>query len=191
VEKELFIATTTALRSVAGTLDGSVTEHGADADLDRLERALEQSVTALRHMDIGAPDYSDAVDVSFHARTLGFGARTAALQAMAVTGRTDVAESSYAARELLNARPGVGILSAIGGVTLGHASLRSVWFLNSMRGAVGLAAATAVADLSGCSTPSGWCSARCRCFGPARHPRVRRLCARSREPSPDSSSARC
>ncbi|WP_216898907.1 FUSC family protein, partial [Nocardia alni] len=149
VEKELFVAATIALRDVAGMVEGSVDCSRSEADLDRLERALEQSVTALRHMDTGTSDYADAVDVSFHARTIGFGARTAILQAMAVVGRTEVDESSYATTALPPARRGLGILAAVGGITLGHASLRSVWFLNSMRGAVGLAAATAVADLSG------------------------------------------
>ncbi len=149
VERELFVAATIALRDVAGIVDGSVDCSRSEADLDRLERALDQSVTALRHMDTGTSDYADAVDVSFHARTIGFGARTAILQAMAVIGRTEVDESAYATTALPPARRGLGILAAVGGITLGHASLRSVWFLNSMRGAVGLAAATAVADLSG------------------------------------------
>jgi uncharacterized membrane protein YccC len=39
-------------------------------------------------------------------------------------------------------------LSTYVGVAIRHATLRSVWFINSMRGAVALAAAVAVADLS-------------------------------------------
>jgi len=150
VEKELFVTTASMLRDVAGLLDGSGSDLRCGADLDRLDRALEQSVTALRHMNTAAPDYADAVDVSFHARTIGFGARTAAFQALTAAGQIDgMDESATTAAELPSPWRRLGILSAVGGVTLGHASLRSVWFLNSMRGAVGLAAATAVADLSG------------------------------------------
>lgn len=150
VEKELFVTMATVLRDVAGLLDGSGSGLRSAADLHQLERVMDESVTMLRHMDIGRPDYADAVDISFHARTIGFGARTAALQSLTVAGLADYAvESPSAADELPAPRHRFGILSAVGGVTLGHASLRSVWFLNAMRGALGLAAATAVADLSG------------------------------------------
>ncbi|MGF6880547.1 putative membrane protein YccC [Nocardia sp. GAS34] len=150
VEQALFVTTATVLREVAGLLDGSGDGPRVTADLERLERALDESVTTLRHMDIGRPDYADAVDISFHARTIGLGARTAALQTLTVAGLADYAvESPSATDELPAPRRRLGILSAVGGVTLGHASLRSVWFLNAMRGALGLAAATAVADISG------------------------------------------
>jgi uncharacterized membrane protein YccC len=145
-EKELFTAIASVLHDVAALLAGGTT----DLDLDRLDRALEQSVAVLRHMDTGAADYAAAVNLSFHARTLGFGARTAALHALAVTGRPGGStEFAYRTDESPDPLRRSGVLSALGGLTLGHASLRSVWFLNSVRGAVGLAAATAVADLSG------------------------------------------
>ncbi|WP_227834047.1 FUSC family protein [Nocardia macrotermitis] len=146
VEKELFTAIGSVLHDVAELLDGDTT----DPDLDRLDQALEQSVTVLRHMDTGGAGYAAAVDLSFHARTLGFGARTAARDALVVVGRTDESnESDSATTVSVHPLRRFGVLSSLGGLTLGHTSLRSVWFLNSVRGAVGLAAATAVADLSG------------------------------------------
>src|SRR6185437_5974566 len=48
----------------------------------------------------------------------------------------------------LTATPTVAGLAGATAVVARHATVRSVWFLNSLRGAVALAAAVAVADLS-------------------------------------------
>ena len=40
-------------------------------------------------------------------------------------------------------------MRSMGAVAARHASLRSVWFVNSLRGALALAAAVSVADLTG------------------------------------------
>ena len=44
-----------------------------------------------------------------------------------------------------------------------HVEPHSVWLRNSVRGAVGLGIAVLVANLTGFSTRSGSCSARCPC----------------------------
>jgi hypothetical protein len=49
----------------------------------------------------------------------------------------------------LASAPGVGGLAGATAVVARHATLRSVWFLNSLRGAIALAVAVAVADVSG------------------------------------------
>jgi hypothetical protein len=49
----------------------------------------------------------------------------------------------------LASAPGVGGLAGATAVVARHATLRSVWFLNSLRGAIAIAAAVAVADISG------------------------------------------
>ncbi|HEU5023316.1 MAG TPA: FUSC family protein [Spirillospora sp.] len=151
VERELFAATGAVLRDVAGLLDGA----GTRPDLDRLDKALEASVTALRHMSIDA-GYAAAVDLSFHARTLGLAVRAAAIDTIVAMRRADPAtiaewqERVYGIPErAAGAERRLGALAAISGVALHHASLRSVWLLNSVRGAAGLAAAIAVADISG------------------------------------------
>jgi uncharacterized membrane protein YccC len=152
VERELFAATSAVLWDVAGLLDGA----DARPDLDRLDKALEASVTALRHMDVADGEYAAAVDLSFHARTLGFAVRRAALDAIVAVRRADagtIAEQQrllYGIPERVSgAERRLGVLAGVGGIALRHASLRSVWFLNSVRGAAGLAAAVAVADVSG------------------------------------------
>ncbi|MGI5328760.1 FUSC family protein [Actinomadura nitritigenes] len=151
VERELFAATGAVLRDVAGLLDGADTR----PDLDRLDKALEANVTALRHMSIDA-GYAAAVDLSFHARTLGLAVRAAAIDAIVAVRRADPAtiaewqERVYGIPEqAAGTERRLGVLAATSGVALRHASLRSVWLLNSVRGAAGLAAAIAVADVSG------------------------------------------
>lgn len=151
VERELFTVTSAVLWDVARLLDGA----DARPDTDRLDKALEASVTALRHMSID-DGYSAAVDLSFHARTLGFAVRVAAIDAMLATRRADPATVAERQRRVYGIPAHVsgterrlGVVAGAGGIALRHASLRSVWFLNSVRGAVALAAAIAVADLSG------------------------------------------
>ncbi|MVZ99834.1 FUSC family protein [Actinomadura sp. LD22] len=151
VERDLFAATGAVLRDVAGLLDGADTE----PDLGRLDEALEASVTALRHLSVGT-GHASAVDLSFHARTLGIAVRAAAVDTLVAVRRADpetVAEWQervYGIPErAAGAERRLGVLAAVSGVALHHASLRSVWLLNSVRGAAGLAAAIAVADVSG------------------------------------------
>jgi uncharacterized membrane protein YccC len=103
----------------------------ADPDLTGLEAAREQSATNLRDLD---DDFDpQATSFAVHAQAIAVAARTAATAALIAT-RKSTAEGAT--------RWGVDILR-------GGASIRSVWFANSMRGALALAAAVLVADLSG------------------------------------------
>jgi uncharacterized membrane protein YccC len=95
------------------------------------------------------------VHISFHARIVAAAVRTAALDALIAAGRGD---RSVIAGERLrwsgdastsaSARRGSAAFRSAARLAGGHASLRSVWFLNSARGALALAAAVAVADLT-------------------------------------------
>jgi uncharacterized membrane protein YccC len=153
VERELFAATAGTLRAVAAVLSGKDAQE-APLDVAPLEAALRASVAALRRMP-SIDEYAEAVHLSFHARTAGLAAHTTASDALIASRRADqetiadrrrrwygVAEPALGSRAL-------GGLAELGGVAVRHASLRSVWFVNSIRGAVALAAAVLVADLSG------------------------------------------
>jgi uncharacterized membrane protein YccC len=151
VERELFTVTSAVLWDTAGVLDGAE----AVPDVDRLDRALEASVAALRRMSIDG-EYAEAVDLSFHARTFGYAARASAVDALVATRRADASTVLERQRrlygipkEVSGAERRLGVLAGAGGIAMRHASLRSVWFLNSVRGAVALAAAIGVADVSG------------------------------------------
>jgi uncharacterized membrane protein YccC len=156
VERQLIADTTASLLDVAALLDGESTA----PQLDCLERSLAASVEHLRQRRSDSDGFGDAVHLSFHARTLAVAVHTAVADALIAADRADSAiviggrrrwygstipdDTAASLRE--RRLPG---LSAAAGVVSRHASLRSVWFLNSVRGAVALAAAIAVADLTG------------------------------------------
>ena len=92
-----------------------------------------------------------------------------------LTGLTIAASAAADARPLIDRLLGRNLPAAVTGTMLpvrralvGHLTLRSVWFQNSVRGALGLAIAVMIAEVTECRTASGWCSARCRCSGPPR-----------------------
>jgi uncharacterized membrane protein YccC len=144
VERELLAATADVLRDTAAMLSG---EHRRP-DLDRLNRTLADSVQHLRDMQPDRPEYSDAVHLSFHARTVAVTAQAAASDALITTRMADPDTIAEQQMRWAGGLPVGGNLTQARRLVAGHASLRSVWFLNSVRGAIALAAAVAVADLS-------------------------------------------
>jgi hypothetical protein len=149
----------------------------ADPDFAALEKARAASAERLSDLSgrDGEPDARVAAAQAVHAQSIAVVARGAAADALIVSHRASAeaveAErrnwygfSTDAATAVIvpaNATPAAAALAAvagapwiqglIGAVTLvrRHASVRSVWFLNSLRAAVALAAAVAVADASG------------------------------------------
>ena len=59
-----------------------------------------------------------------------------------------------------------GPLAAVQRITAGHITRRSVWFQNSLRGALGLSAAVLIAELTQVQHGFWIVLARCRCCGP-------------------------
>jgi hypothetical protein len=149
----------------------------ANPDFAALEKARTLSAERLRDLSgrVGEADARVAAAQAVHAQSIAVVARGAAADALIVSHRASAeaveAErrnwygfSTDAATAVIvpaNATPAAAALAAvagapwiqglIGAVTLvrRHASVRSVWFLNSLRAAVALAAAVAVADASG------------------------------------------
>ena len=151
VERDLFAATRDALGDVASVLTGG----DGRPDAGRLQESLDASMLALRRMPAGDGDFADAVHLSFHARTVGLAARTAAADALIAAGKADPATITESARRWYGIPEGTagpqrqpGMLAAASGTAWRHASVRSVWFVNSVRGAAALAVAVLVADLS-------------------------------------------
>jgi uncharacterized membrane protein YccC len=154
---DLFGASVGLLRDTATLLKGA----DARPDFDGLERSLAASTAYLRQMATaeGQAGYvvsGETLSVSFYARAVAASARACAADALIAARRAGPETVAAQRRQWYGGRqdgtPAEGRLAGVTaavGVAARHASIRSVWFLNSMRGALALAAAVAVADLSG------------------------------------------
>jgi hypothetical protein len=148
VERELLDATAVALRDAGATLaDGK-----ARPDLEGLERRQASSLASPAKLAPATAGFRAAVKLSFHAYTISVVARGVSAESL-VAARlaapdwvADARRRWYAGSEAVSRT--AHRLSSITAEALRHASLRSVWFLNSARGAIALAAAVAAADLS-------------------------------------------
>jgi uncharacterized membrane protein YccC len=127
-------------------------------DVAEMERRREASVTCHRSPDSGG-DY-DSVEVTarraIHAQIISIAVRAMVGNALIATRRAD-RETITARRRGWYGAPAQGTTAerraaALSGalrVMARHASVRSVWFLNSLRGSLALAAAVLVADQTG------------------------------------------
>jgi uncharacterized membrane protein YccC len=125
-------------------------------DTDALER--QRQAAAAYHRSAPDGDY-DSVEIiarhAFHAQAICLVVRNIVADALIATRRAD--PETIATRRLgwygaqpegtVAERRAASIAGAMGVLTR-HASFRSVWFLNSLRGSLALAAAVLVADLS-------------------------------------------
>ena len=144
-----------ALAAAAGTLRSSAERlEGRDGqpDFERLETARDDVARALMRRlpelpsDTPAGEVPRALDAPFRIRAVTYAARQAAAYGLLASGASvpeldhlDVAEPPGA----------VAALEATERLTIEHASVRSVWFRNSLRGAVGLAVAVYIAQRTG------------------------------------------
>ncbi len=138
------------LRTAAGLFDDTralLAGQAADPDFAALEAAREASAAQLRELSgrAGEPDSRLAAAQAVHAQSIAAVARGAAADALIASSRG----SLEATVETLVSTSGVAGLARAVALVRRHATFRSVWFLNSLRGAVALAAAVAIADLSG------------------------------------------
>ena len=152
VERDLLTATAGTLRALGAVLAGEKT----GPDLENLRRRLDDSVAHLRGLGVVEDRYRDAVHLSFHARTLALATHQAAEDALIAMRRADPKVIVARRRRWYGlagdpppTEPRTAALTAAAKVTLRHVSVRSAWFLGSVRGAVALAAAIAVADVTG------------------------------------------
>jgi uncharacterized membrane protein YccC len=156
-DRELFAAVAAVLRQTGDLLAG---QDGTAAlpDVGEIERRREASVACHRELDPGGDD--DSVEVvarrAIHAQTISIAVRAVVGDALIAARRADPETIAARRRGWYGARPPetaperrAAALSGAIGVMVRHASVRSVWFLNSLRGSLALAAAVLVADQTG------------------------------------------
>ncbi len=152
---ELIAASSSVLRDTGTLLAGG----DAHPDVDELERRQEAVVAGLDRADATAaagsagPDHFRAVaQIAFHAHGIAVAVLAATYETLIACGLADP--------EWLEARrqrwyPGsaaaartVRRVSRVASTAYAHASVRSVWFVNSIRGAVAIAVAVTIADVT-------------------------------------------
>jgi uncharacterized membrane protein YccC len=152
-DRELFVLTALVLRQTGDLLAGTTS---ATPDITAMERQRE---AATAYHQSAADRDIDSVEIvarhAFHAQAIALVVRNIVADALIATRRAD--PETIAARRLswYGAQPegttaerrAASIAGAMGVLTR-HASFRSVWFLNSLRGSLALAAAVLVADIS-------------------------------------------
>ncbi len=146
-DRALFGDAAAVLRSVAASFSG----RRARPDLTRLQRAREDSLTRLRGLEPALGSFREAAQVSFHANAIAVTVMALAAETLVATR---AATPDWLASERWRLISGSATatrtarrLSSIASAAMTHASLRSIWFVNSLRGSLALAASVAVADL--------------------------------------------
>ena len=148
-ERELLAAASETLRGVAALLR----HRRAELDLGPLVEARRRGEARLRELSPGSPGYAAEARVLFHAdmialATLAIGADVRVAARLQTAGWLERGrEQAFMAAGEAAGRARRRV-AAIGRVALRHASVRSVWMINSLRGATAIAAAVAVADLT-------------------------------------------
>jgi uncharacterized membrane protein YccC len=141
-------AAAAVLRASAERLEG----RDGQPDFERLETARDAVARALMRRlpelppDTPAGEVPHALDAPFRIRALTYAARQAAAYGLLASG-AEVPELDTG--DIARPQPARVALEAAERLTIEHASVRSVWFRNSLRGAVGLALAVYIAQRTG------------------------------------------
>ncbi|MGZ4415031.1 MAG: FUSC family protein [Gaiellaceae bacterium] len=149
---EAVAATVAALRASAATLAGG----DERPDFQRIEVARDAVARALvRRISELPPALDDdrfgsALEPPFRVRVISYSARQVAGYALLASGiaAPELDEWDVAGGDFVT-RPTRGALLATERFAVEHAGIRSVWFRNSVRGAVGLAVAVYIAQRAG------------------------------------------
>jgi len=155
-DRDLLAESAVVLRQ-AGDLLADRDGNAPPPDVEELERQREASA-AYHQSAVPGADYDStrtAARHAFHAQVIALAVRNVVADALIATRRAD--PETIAARrrgwygtqpEGTEAERRAAAVSGAVGVLTRHASIRSVWFLNSLRASVALAAAVLVADVS-------------------------------------------
>jgi uncharacterized membrane protein YccC len=151
-ERELLEVAVSVLRD-AGTLLGG---GAARPDLESLECCRLRSLARLGELSPERDeDLREQVQLSFHAHAIAVTILAIGADAVVAAGAADAdwfAEqgSRWFGASTFEPPPDRRLAEAfeVAGYALRHASVRSVWFINSLRASIAIAAAVAVADLS-------------------------------------------
>ncbi len=156
-DRDLLAETAVVLRQTGDLL----ADHDGTApppDVDELERRRAASAAYHQSAAPGA-DYDSTQAVAryaFHAQVISLAVRGLTADALIAARRADPETIAARRRGWYGAQPegteaerrAAAVTGAVGVLTR-HASIRSVWFLNSLRASLALAAAVLVADVSG------------------------------------------
>ncbi len=148
-ERELLTTAAGALRAAGLLLAGG----DGHPDLDGLEERRRHSMARLHDLTPNGDGYQVELRTAFHADAIAVSVFAIAASALVVAGKVDAAWVRGERTRLfgaitLGADGRLAWLSRYGGIAWRHASLRSIWFVNSLRAALALAAAVTVADLT-------------------------------------------
>ena len=147
---EVLSAAAEILAAVAGLLDGQ----DAVPDLTRLDRAARTSAARQRNLSGDPDELRAAAAHAAHAEEIAEAARAVWADTVIAARRADP-DLIAAERRRWYGQPQADPPGRLPGLfsdaryLARHASIRSVWFRNSLRGAIALAVAVAVADASG------------------------------------------
>ncbi len=150
-DRELIAISSSVLRDTATLLAGG----DARPDIDGLERCRAEVLAQIQQSSSqtdGRPAFRQAAEISFHSNAVAVAVLGIAYETMIASGRADPAWlEARRARWYTGGTAGARTVQRVSSVAAAahtHASLRSVWFVNSIRGAVALAVAVGVADLT-------------------------------------------
>jgi len=149
-DRELLAAAADQLTATAALLAGQ----DPSLDIDRLRRASAASAAHQQVLGGDPADVRAAAALAAHAQSIALAAQAALADALIASGKAspELVEAErrrwYGLPEDAGRRHAPGLAGAAEFLAR-HASLRSVWFRNSARGSVAIAAAVAVASLSG------------------------------------------
>ena len=138
-DDEALAASAALLRAGAARLDGE----DAQPDFARLDAARDSGAQAVLRRLSTLPDEPDVLEPFFRIRAVTYSARQLAGYALRATG-SDAPELDH--HDLARSS---STLEATERFALEHADIGSVWFQNSVRGAVGLAVAVFIAQRTG------------------------------------------
>ncbi len=145
-DQVLLAACAEVLDQIAALFEGA----RAEPELARLERLREQALADLEVLPEAAPGFRREAQIAFHAQTLAVAVLAIGADALVAERILTPAELEHRRHEFANA-----LELASGGrgagptaTALRHASVRSVWFVNSLRAAVALSVAVLVAEVS-------------------------------------------
>jgi uncharacterized membrane protein YccC len=137
------------LRAVAALLSG----RDAAPDIEGVRQLIASARARAWNQVVTNENQAAVAQLTFHVRQLAVATQSAATDALIASRRADDELIAHARRgwysstgTAVQAGP-TARLRSMGAVAARHANLRSVWFINSLRGALALAAAVAAAGL--------------------------------------------
>ena len=144
-DRALIGASAQTLAGTAALLEGTA----AMPDLGGLERLRRTSLTAAENLTVEEAGFRLHAQLAFHAQAIAGCVLACSAEAAVAEGLAAPAWRQKQRQRFAGLRAaGRERVSSAAATAARHASVRSVWFVNSLRAAIALGAAVAVADLS-------------------------------------------